>query len=322
MSAATASVRRVKRIARRLAFNTPPTDGLPSLVNDPTVSLFIFFKRRAGMKRSAFFDQLAGQAHQTVLAQRDALRFNDYHQYHDASRNGLLTASYMFSRSYRCTAVLLRLLGEPVPDRYDVQYRPTFDAVLELTFPAALDSNQVRAVKELVAQLEPSTERVAYVHSALRRRLKEHESTKNSVYLIEFLRRLPSATRRQTQDYWIGGHGELVVSGARHLGWEEYQQVHAVDDSETTFGDEFDGFAWVRFPSLRHYVTMGSSPNMLRFNNALVADEALFLKPVIGLLVKEHPVTRRVASHVERTGASAPSVNEAAVKAGEHADGV
>lgn len=281
----------LRRAAAALVFRDAPATPRPAVAEVPTRSVFILVKRAAGMSRRAFFGQLVGTTHAQILAS-PALNAVDYHQYHDASCNGIATLPYMFTRSYRFTRTLCRLRGEPEPDPHTVPYRPYYDAMIEFIFAERPNSEQLDDLRKIIAALQPTAARLSTVESAFRRKLVRSAMTSDAIYLAEFLVSPPGATREQTQEYWISPHGAFIVDHRRDVDMAEYQQVHAVPSGDVQLdADEYDGFAWVRFPNARRFTLSTSKLTTLRFNNELVLDETRFVGPVKGLLLREHPVT-------------------------------
>lgn len=281
----------LRRAATALLFRDAPATPRPAVTEMPTRSVFILVKRAAGMSRRAFFGQLAGATHAQILAS-PTLNAVEYHQYHDASCNGIATLPYMFTRSYRFTRTLCRLRGEPEPDPHTMPYRPYYDAMIEFVFAERPNSEQLDDLRKIIAALQPISARLSTVESAFRRKLVRSAVTSDAVYLAEFLVSPPGATREQTQQYWISPHGEFIIDHRRDVDMAEYQQVHAVPSGDVQLdADEYDGFAWVRFPNARRFTLSTSKLTTLRFNNELVLDETRFVGPVKGLLLREHPVT-------------------------------
>ena len=68
-----------------------------------------------------------------------------------------------------------------------------------------------------------------------------------SQHLVFLLRRLPSLSREEFQDYWRTTHGPLVAERAEVLGIRRYQQVHTTREGRPDAPPGFDGVAelWI-----------------------------------------------------------------------------
>ena len=85
--------------------------------------------------------------------------------------------------------------------------------------------------------------------------------------LVFLLRRLPSLTREEFQDYWLGTHAPLVAERAGVLGIRRYQQVHTTRQVRPDTTAAYDGIAelWIE-PSA------ASADDRRRAGDELLAD--------------------------------------------------
>ncbi|MGW0949449.1 hypothetical protein ACWD4O_43930 [Streptomyces sp. NPDC002623] len=275
----------------RLLFHRAVDVDRPEPAEDRTMKVFVLCKRANATRRRAFFRSMPISVDADVSRLAPRLRIDGYRRYHDASANGLVTAGYMLARTHANTAFLRRVRGEGRPQNFRTSLRPVYDAMLELTFSGPLDPAQVEAFNELTQALRGLCSLVDVIESPLRRRLRVGADSPRAVHLIELVNRVDGWTRPELQRYWIAPHGHLVVDNRQLIGYEEYQQVHVPAVGETALPDCFDGFAWVRWPSLRHYVLANCNPKVLRFNNELVVDESRFMQQVRAILVREQEVS-------------------------------
>jgi uncharacterized protein (TIGR02118 family) len=96
--------------------------------------------------------------------------------------------------------------------------------------------------------------------------------------LVFLLRRLPSLTREEFQDYWLGTHAPLVAERAGVLGIRRYQQVHTTRQVRPDTTAAFDGIAelWIE-PSTATGSASAGADGRRRAGDELLADERNFI---------------------------------------------
>ena len=98
------------------------------------------------------------------------------------------------------------------------------------------------------------------------------------------LRRLPSLTLAEFQDYWVNKHGPLVRRLQPALGMVRYVQVHRVD-TDLADGmrkvrgapEPYDGVAELWWESEESFRTAGRHPEARVAGRLLLEDEAKFI---------------------------------------------
>ncbi|HEY8616623.1 EthD domain-containing protein [Phenylobacterium sp.] len=98
------------------------------------------------------------------------------------------------------------------------------------------------------------------------------------------LRRLPSLTREQFQDYWLNTHGPLVASVAETLQIRRYVQLHSLP-AELNAGirasregpEDYDGVAELWFDSFDALLENGRRPEARAAGARLLDDERKFI---------------------------------------------
>ena len=98
------------------------------------------------------------------------------------------------------------------------------------------------------------------------------------------LRRLPSLTLAQFQDYWLNKHGPLVRRLQPALRMTRYVQVHRLD-GDLAAGmrrvrgapEPFDGIAELWWPDEEAFRAAGRDPKAREAGRLLVEDEAKFI---------------------------------------------
>ena len=98
------------------------------------------------------------------------------------------------------------------------------------------------------------------------------------------LRRLPSLSLGEFQDYWLNKHGPLVRSLQPVLGMERYVQLHRLEtDLDTGMRrvrgapDPYDGVAELWWQSEESWRAAGRHPEAREANRRLLEDEAKFI---------------------------------------------
>ncbi len=98
------------------------------------------------------------------------------------------------------------------------------------------------------------------------------------------LRRLPTLTLAQFQDYWLNKHGPLVRSLQPALRMTRYVQVHRLDGDLATgmqrvrgAPEPFDGIAELWWPDEETFRAAGRDPKAREAGRLLVEDEAKFI---------------------------------------------
>lgn len=98
------------------------------------------------------------------------------------------------------------------------------------------------------------------------------------------LRRLPSLTRAQFQDYWLNTHGPLVASFAETLKIRRYVQLHSLPPelsaplaASRDAPEDYDGVAQLWFDSLEDVATGADDPARRAAAQTLLEDERKFI---------------------------------------------
>lgn len=98
------------------------------------------------------------------------------------------------------------------------------------------------------------------------------------------LRRLPSLSLEQFQDYWLNKHGPLVRSLQPALGMVRYEQVHRLpgdlaDGMRRARGapEPYDGVAELWWESEATWRAASRNPGARDANRRLLEDEAKFI---------------------------------------------
>jgi uncharacterized protein (TIGR02118 family) len=98
------------------------------------------------------------------------------------------------------------------------------------------------------------------------------------------LRRLPSLSLEQFQDYWLNKHGPLVRSLQPALGMVRYEQVHRLpgdlaDGMRRARGapEPYDGVAELWWESEATWRAASRNPGAREANRRLLEDEAKFI---------------------------------------------
>jgi uncharacterized protein (TIGR02118 family) len=98
------------------------------------------------------------------------------------------------------------------------------------------------------------------------------------------LRRLPSLTLAEFQDYWVNKHGPLVRRLQPALGMVRYVQVHRLD-TDLADGmrrvrgapEPYDGVAELWWESEESFRSAGKNPGAREAGKLLLEDEAKFI---------------------------------------------
>jgi uncharacterized protein (TIGR02118 family) len=98
------------------------------------------------------------------------------------------------------------------------------------------------------------------------------------------LRRLPSLSLEEFQDYWLNKHAPLVKSVQPILGMVRYVQVHRLpgemaDGMQRARGapEPYDGIAELWWESEESWRAAGRNPEAREANRLLLEDEARFI---------------------------------------------
>jgi len=99
------------------------------------------------------------------------------------------------------------------------------------------------------------------------------------------LRRLPSLTMAEFQDYWRNRHAPLVADVAGVLGIRRYVQSHALDEPDLSRAvsrrgctlPRYDGIAELWYDSAEAVRAAGATEEGRRAGRLLLADEKLFI---------------------------------------------
>lgn len=98
------------------------------------------------------------------------------------------------------------------------------------------------------------------------------------------LRRLPSLSLEEFQDYWLNKHAPLVKSVQPILGMVRYVQVHRLagdiaDGMRRARGapEPYDGIAELWWESEESWRAVGRNPKSREANRLLLEDEAKFI---------------------------------------------
>jgi uncharacterized protein (TIGR02118 family) len=114
---------------------------------------------------------------------------------------------------------------------------------------------------------------------------KKQRSWRNAVLKLTFcLRRLPSLSLAQFQDYWLNKHGPLVRRLQPALGMVRYVQVHRLD-SDLADGmrrvrgapEPYDGVAELWWESEEAFRAARRTPEAREAGRLLLEDEARFI---------------------------------------------
>ena len=104
------------------------------------------------------------------------------------------------------------------------------------------------------------------------------------IKLTFVLRRLPTLTREEFQDYWLNRHAPLVASVREVLGIQRYMQLHSLPD-EVSAGIQasrgapapYDGVAQLWFDSFEALAAQASDPKAREAGRLLLEDERKFI---------------------------------------------
>ena len=104
------------------------------------------------------------------------------------------------------------------------------------------------------------------------------------IRLVFALRRLPSLSRLEFQDYWLNQHAPLVTTFSTDLNIQRYVQTHTIDEKSTSAAQnargkmeaEYDGVAELSWNDEKE-LTKQSSDAALEASAALLEDEKKFI---------------------------------------------
>lgn len=109
-------------------------------------------------------------------------------------------------------------------------------------------------------------------------------SRERMIKLTFVLRRLPTLTREEFQDYWLNRHAPLVASVRETLGIRRYVQLHSLpDEMSAPLGgsrgapEPYDGVAQLWFDSLEAVAAQGADPAARAAGQLLLEDERRFI---------------------------------------------
>jgi len=117
------------------------------------------------------------------------------------------------------------------------------------------------------------------------------------IKMVMCIRRHPSMTREQFQEYWLNQHGPFFQKHAADMRAKKYVQSHTLDTplnegmrSSRNMLPEFDGVAEVWFESEEELVEAMSSPEGQTLGAALLEDEGNFIdhSKYTAFIVREH----------------------------------
>ena len=124
------------------------------------------------------------------------------------------------------------------------------------------------------------------------------------IKLVYCIRRHPSMSRGEFQQYWKTHHAELVKSHADALGAVRYVQSHTLDSDLATGANEarasviepFDGITEFWWPDAEAISQEGvSEEQMMDIQRQLLEDEGRFIdvQQSVMFMTDEHPVYER-----------------------------
>ncbi len=103
------------------------------------------------------------------------------------------------------------------------------------------------------------------------------------------LRRLPSFTLEEFQDYWLNKHGPLVASHREALRIQRYVQLHSGDPAMAealravraggieNAPEIYDGVAQLWWANAEDLAAIGTEPDAIEAGRALLDDEQKFI---------------------------------------------
>ena len=104
------------------------------------------------------------------------------------------------------------------------------------------------------------------------------------IKLIMCLKRNPSLSRQEFQDYWKNNHAALFMKNAHIMRTQKYVQSHTITSplndgmkASREMMDEYDGVAEVWFESESELMEAMGSEEMARLGQVLIEDEQKFI---------------------------------------------
>lgn len=283
-----------KELMKRVLFTRlPENPNRVKPVESRNTTIFIMLKRQSNLPQSEFFHQLLTTVASQISNTQKKLGYVSFRQFHDVSMGGVLMAPFIFARSSAVSHFLCTISGVTPAAPFSVNYKPHFDALLELQFDTKLSSQQIEILKHISDSLHAIASSVVLNESDRRFTVYENgrSDIKNPVH-ITVLTRCPSGkTRQQAQDYWINQHAKLVVDNVSLISMIGYDQVHTVREPSLNFENPYEGVAFITYKDIKHFLSnYTAGMETLRFNNTLVVDEIQLTVNSDVLLLREYQI--------------------------------